>query len=200
MLLSRVQLPAAYRQEYVLEQEHFSGANLMLSLAAEHWRSPLSAAPPSASKHSSAKVLIFTRTSADMAKLGVGEEREMLQLLQAAATRAACGAPLPQQSSLCVLQLRGLESSAAVTDRLKAFLRPAVVPPASSASVSVAEPPQHQRLILLLADMSAVSAPQLNFVRQLVREGSTCGGRGWVWRVCLLHVDPSRRSTAIACV
>ncbi len=141
---------------------------MLLSLFAEHWRAPLTAAHPSWTSHSSAKILIFTRTSADMAKLGVGEERELELLVKAAAMKAcgaAAAASVSQQRSICVLQLRGLGCSSTVSDRLKAFLHP-VVP--VSAGVRSASMP-HQRLILLLADMSVVSAAQLNFVRQLVR-------------------------------
>ena len=151
----------------LLLQEHFSAANLMRSLIAEHWRSPLSAAIPSYTAHATAKMVIFSRTGADVSKLGVGgDEVAMMSLVRAAAAAAGIDVPV-LRSAACVLQLRGIGSSKDVQAAVNSFV-------GAGAEGDLASLP-HQRVLLLLADMSVVTAPQLNFARQEVRI-ETLGG------------------------
>lgn len=157
----------------------------MRSLMAEHWRSPLSAQAPSHAAHATSKVrlavlfsqapitrtcaaivatqvVIFSRTGADVSKLGVGgDETAFMALVRAAA--AVAEAPVPARAAACVLQLRGMGSSREVEERVRAFVS-APAPPQAGEGAAL----PHQRVLLLLGDMSVVTAPQLNFARQQV--------------------------------
>ena len=115
----------------------------------------------------SLQMVIFCRTGADIAKFGVGgDEAAMMSLVRAAAAEAAAAAgaeagasAVPSRAAACVLQLRGMGSSHEVGERINAFL---------STPLPDAGALLHQRVLLLLGDMSVVSAPQLNYARQLV--------------------------------
>jgi hypothetical protein len=169
-------------------QEHFSAANLIRSLFAEHWHSPhsssaavtaavdtsgvltassaaVTAAVDTSGVLSAAKVIIFMRQSADLAAIGVGgAEPAMMQLL-----RAAVGPAGPMaRSALCILQLRAMLSAQDVSQAIGDFLHQGV-DGALRARIASTEPLlQRQRLLLLLADMSVITAAQLNSVRQQV--------------------------------
>jgi hypothetical protein len=152
-------------------QEHFSAANLIRSLFAEHWHSPhsssaaVTAAVDTSGVLSAAKVIIFMRQSADLAAIGVGgAEPAMMQLL-----RAAVGPAVPiARSALCILQLRAMLSAQDVSQAIGDFLHQGV-DGALRARIASTEPLlQRQRLLLLLADMTVITAAQLNSVRQQV--------------------------------
>ena len=210
LLVSPLALPKEYRAEYVLRQEHFSAANLMRSLMCEHWRAPLSAQAPSHAAHATSKVgagwlppprssavrdapyppssplqvVIFSRTGADVSKLGVGgDEAAVMSIVRAAAAAAAgegaAAWPVPSRAAVCVLQLRGMGSSHEVKERIKAF---------AAAPLTDAGALPHQRAMILLGDMSVVTAPQLNYARQQVRRRQH-GAEGALPLACPLIVQ-----------
>jgi hypothetical protein len=159
-------LPEAYLREYVQRQDHFSAANLMRAQVAAHWlRAPTgSNLAASLDLSSSAKLVIFTRTGTGVARLGMGNDA-LLQLVQAGATDAANkpggagntanAAFRCSPSAVCTLQLRSINSSEDVVACLKSF-------------ISCEQRQPRERVLLILADMSVVTAKQVNFARQQV--------------------------------
>ena len=92
----------------------------------------------------------------------------MMALVRAAAASAAPeggdALPAPPRSAVCVLQLRAMGSSHEVKERIRAFISASAATP----DVGSGAPLPHQRVLLLLGDMSVVTAPQLNYARQQV--------------------------------
>lgn len=151
-------------------QEHFSAANLIQSLCSAHWTQQQQ---PGRSR-APAKVVIFTRTGADVAKLGVGDgEKNLMKLVAAGAAAAtaatdgggAAAAPGVHAEDICVLQLRGLSSSAGVKASLAAFLGSARAAAPAAAAMQCDDARPRERLVLLLADMTMVTPSQLNLAR-----------------------------------
>jgi hypothetical protein len=165
-------LPEPYLREYVQRQDHFSAANLIRAQVTTHWLhvptggfAGLGGGPSRLNDgiNASAKLVIFTRTGTGVARLGMGDEA-LLSLVQAGAAAATRKAGLDASfsshiapSAVSTLQLRSIGSSADVALRLSSFI------------VGKQQLPR-ERVLLVLADMSEVTAQQVNCARQQVDE------------------------------
>ena len=157
-------LPEPYLREFVERQEHFSAANLIRTRVAAHWRKRHCAVSSRANSERT-KLIIFTRTDSSIARLGMGTDT-LLSIVRIGADDAFASSGCTSNdvnptSSVCVLQLRDVSSSEELTRRI-------------GEAISDAE--DRFFVLFVLADMSVVTARQLNFARQQVSE---C--------ICLVH-------------
>ena len=233
LLLSGLRLLPAYREEYVLRQEHFSAASLFRSVLASRWvfeasprlhaepasvepatsahgaiavslegsealAVPVPLAAPAPSPHCAAafsppsKLMVFTRSDAEVAFIGM-TATPVLRIMQAAAAdaaarlRAAGATPIDSEvtaGDLFVLQLKAFSSSAAVTDAVAAFV--------DGDDKGSRERPR--RVLFVLADMAAVTAGQLNHARHVIdaRLGALPSATPRPSVLFLLHCPPEQ--------